>query len=230
MSEELTVVLHLWEGWRPVYDYRHVNAMVRMLKDYLYVLHDVVCFTDTPKGIICPTELLQPLDIVVPEGKPNSYCRLRMFSPWAAKRFSGKMILSIDLDAVILKPIDPLNPPDLDFKINKGIACAYNGGMWLLRPGTRNKVWSLFSEHTFQTTQALGLTGSDQAWLSHILPGEATWGKEDGVYHFSHTPLGTNLSECRIMFFAGAKKPWSKECRDRFFNVYSHYREYLDRD
>src|SRR5262245_29898947 len=101
----LTVFLWLWRGWRPVYDYRNVNAMVRMLEARLLMPHRVVCVTDMPHGIDCETVPLWEdkcrVDGLKPK-MPNSYRRLRLFSAEMAEQFPG-WALSLDLDAVLAK-------------------------------------------------------------------------------------------------------------------------------
>jgi hypothetical protein len=258
--QALTVILWLWNGWRPIYNYKHVNATVRMLADYLPIPHRVVCVTDTPEQIECETHPLWALEIKVRglpvsatggAAYPNSYRRLKMFSPWAAEQFPGQ-ILSLDLDAVICDDISPLITND-DFKINKGRAAPYNGGMWLLRTGTRTEVWEKFHPNAFAVTSRQRFTGSDQAWISHVLKNEKTWDAPDGVYHYallrntgrSRPPPGNGRfpmrvinrnaapqpqpqpDDCRIMFCAGGIKMWHPEFGIRFPALAEHYRKYL---
>jgi hypothetical protein len=254
-DEALTVVLWLWNGWRPVYDYTHVNAMVRMLRANLSIPFRIVCFTDLPdtSSFICETRPLWDIEFNVldldtkpgarrpplhrlnhkplhprlrkplivqpivqppqPTTKPNSYRRLRMFSEWAAQEFPGT-ILSIDLDAVVVSDLAPILT-DHDFRINKGRCSPYNGGMWMLRTGTRQQVWDQFGCHAYRTTRQRGWIGSDQAWIAHVCPNEATWDAEDGVYHYSLATRSDPLPECRVMFTAGAIKPWHEQFRKR---------------
>lgn len=230
MSEKLTVILWLWDGWRPIYDYRHVNTMARMIGENLSMPHRVVCITDKPEGIDCDTFPLWDIDFHV-EGlpikfrpgavRPNSYRRLKMFSAWAVEQFPGK-ILSIDLDAVVLGKLDPLLS-DHDFRINHGRAAPYNGGMWMLRTGTRQKVWDTFGPQAWKITNRKKFVGSDQAWIAHVLPREMTWGRGDGVYHYSLTERFDPLEGARVMFTAGAQKPWHQQFAKKFPQAAAEY-------
>jgi len=241
---QLTIVTWLWDGWRPVYDYTHVNAMARMLAAFCSVPHRVICVTDMPANIECETFPLWDIDFkvlginatpvqgrVVNRGErglmhyPNSYRRLKLFSPWAAEQFPGK-VLSIDLDAVILNDLAPLLT-DQDFRINEGKCCPYNGGMWLHRTGTRLHVWERLDQNAFRKTSGKGYIGSDQAWLAHSIPGEATWNRDHGVYHFSHSRPGEDFSECRVMFTAGGTKPWHPLFASKFPELAAAYRRFL---
>jgi len=71
-------------------------------------------------------------------------------------------------------------------------------------------------------TAAEGLTGTDQAWISHVLgPDEAVWSKADGVMHFMRDCVPDLPEQSRIVFFPGVQKmhmpnarrhaPWIEE-------------------
>lgn len=230
MPEPLTVFLWLWQGWRPVYDASHVNAMCRMLRERLSLPHRVICVTDMPARITeCETYPLWDIEFKMlgftdkPRAQqPNCYRRLRMFSQWAAEQWPGR-ILSIDLDVVLLKDIAPLITSE-DFRINRGRVCKYNGGMWMLRTGSRLKAWDELTPTAFKVTQRKGMIGSDQAWLSHVLPGEAIWDATDGVMQYS--PRAVNLSKVRAIFCAGGIKPWNKQFALALPTIASEYRRF----
>lgn len=244
--DPITVLLWLWNGWRPVYDFKHVNASLSMLDEHMDVPYKPVCITDNPAGIQCETFPIWDIEFrihgfekalpirqprAMPRGmrlkarplkmRPNSYRRLKVFSEWGAEQWPGK-VLSIDLDAVICKKMSPLIT-DHDFRINKGKAAPYNGAMWMLRTGTRRQAWDQFSSQALRQTTARRWVGSDQAWLSLVLPGEATWGKEDGIYHYSQTAIVEDMSACRIMFTAGVTKPWHPMFAQRFPTLHKQY-------
>jgi hypothetical protein len=46
----------------------------------------------------------------------------------------------------------------------------YNGSLWMLRTGTRSKVWTQFDSKTSPTLAwKAGKKGSDQGWLGYVL-------------------------------------------------------------
>ena len=61
-------------------------------------------------------ELWDEPAIVLPQGKPNCYRRLRVFAN-DVHEWLGDRILSIDLDTVIIDDITPLVNINDDFKI-----------------------------------------------------------------------------------------------------------------
>jgi len=230
-NEPLTIVLWLWNGWRPIYNFKHVNAMAGMLFDNLTIPFRLVCITDQQPRLGCDVEMIPLWDIAtkfntIPKGQPNSYVRLKLFSPWAVKEFPGQ-VWSIDLDAVIMQNIDSLYS-DADFKINLGRSAPYNGGMWLLRTGTRTEVWDRLNSDSPHITKRRGWIGSDQAWLSHTLPQEQTWDAADGVFHYSLCKAArTAPQSCKMMFFAGSIKPWFDLTTRAMPEVALQYRRYL---
>lgn len=214
----LTITCFKWKGWRGnTYQADHVNRLQRMVKRHLQAEHEFVCITDDPRGVKARTIPLWeglPGLTAEPDKKPNCYKRLRLFSDDSP--ITGP-VLAIDLDCIITGPLDPLLP-DTGFKILKGYSCPYNGSLWYVEPGYRPDVWrTLNTETAEQARSALpGATGSDQVWLSHMLPGHETWGPEDGIYQHARGPEPAD--DARIIFFAGAQKPWDRNCklRDRY--------------
>src|SRR5690606_24538322 len=108
--------------------------------------------------------------------------RLAMFAPDAAATF-GERIICMDLDCVIAQPLDALFSVDDEFRICRGTTAGrpYNGSMFTLRAGSRPQV---YTEFTAERAAAAGraFLGSDQAWISHILPNEKTWADAHGVH------------------------------------------------
>lgn len=236
----LTVICWLWKstGWRHGYSYVHVNAMQRMLERHLKIPHRLVCVTDNPEGINCETVPLWEQPIVnVAAHSPNCYRRLWVFSGEAREIF-GDVILSIDLDCVIMDDITPIIDTSLEFKINKGIICPYNGAMWLLKTGSRSFVWNCFDPEISpglaaeqKNEDGRNYFGSDQAWISYCLKNEAVWTAEDGIYHFSdHITTKKNpvAENTRIMFFAGRLKPWMPYVYKLSPMLYNEYQQYLE--
>lgn len=235
MSDDLlTVVLHLWYGWRPLYSGEHVNAMQRMLARHLTLPHRLVVFTDMPDKIDTSKVEVLPFPEIpkvrIPPEQPNCYRRLWLFSEQA--RLLGRRVLSIDLDAVILRNIDHLLT-DHDFRICEGMNSPYNGSMWWLKTGSRTRVWTDFnpkrSPHEANAQRQDNGTyylGSDQAWISHKARGAATWGTAEGV--FMYYKIRANTPEnAAIVFFPGPTKVWDRAVQDENTRLHLEYKQYL---
>lgn len=231
---DLTVVCWKWKStaWRPDgYGAKHVNALERMLKAYLHIPYRLVCVTDDPKGVNCETYPLWDEPAVnVRDSEPNCYKRLKLFDP-AMKDVFGEWVLSIDLDVLILDDISGLITFEDEFKIKEGKFCPYNGSMWLLKMGSRPEVWNDFDpENSPKVVRKNKMPngrqwiGSDQAWISHRLPGEAVWTEEDGVAQFMRgLPENGVKPNTKIIFFPGKTNPWGGDMpmlNDRLFKEY----------
>lgn len=230
----ITVCCFLWRGWRPLYAAAQVNTLELMLRQYLTLQHRLICFTDMPASVRCETRPLPDRPVVQTQGRqPNCYRRLWLFSE-AAKEL-GQRVLAMDLDAVILRSLDPLLTEN-DFRIVDGYTAPYNGSMWWLRTGSRTAAFDQFSEHGVRQAAAhvmpngLPYQGSDQAWLGHILPGEATWKPIDGVtlYHDLRVRHQRLTGQERIVFFPGLTKPWHAEAARTVPKLHAHYKSFLD--
>lgn len=246
----LTFVVFLW---RPRNPYRksfgpdQVNIHRRMIRRHYRLPHRYVLITDNPAGITEPDIEIRALwndlaDVPNPcgHGNPSCYRRLKLFAANAGD-WLGDRIVMMDLDCVILKDITPLFDRQEDFVIWENPTARrhlppsrqthiYNGGFWMLRTGTRSKVWETFDPaNSPDVTRRAGLFGSDQAWLAHCLgPGEAIWKPADGVRswkfdvlrnHGGQPPAGT-----RIVFFHGKPDPWAPEVWYRYDWVRENYR------
>lgn len=249
MSEPITVVSWLWrqrETWNRHYTADHVNALERMVKQHLHIPHKFVCVTDDPAGINCRTIPLWPMPTVkVGHNKPNCYKRLYAFSKNVGCWF-GKRFVSIDIDCLLMPGLDgrgitPLLENTDDFRILNGIrdgrgCCPYNGSIWMMNTGVREKVWTDFNPLVSPQQSWTGVLpngkrfyGSDQAWIAYKLPEEKTWTRADGICSYvkdmkNNTPIP---NDCRIMFFAGANKPWMDIVRECNPVIYNEYKKYL---
>jgi hypothetical protein len=213
--------------WTPVGRYRStfgpetVYALRDMIAKHYAKPHRFLCVTDEPAKL--PGIETIPLwkdagNVPSPIGHsyPSCYRRLKVFAPEAGEMF-GPRLVSIDLDTVIVNDITPLFDRPEDFVIwgesDFPHTTPYCGSMWMLRTGTRTKVWTEFDEKTSpRAAMKAGCRGSDQAWLSYILgPKEATWGRKDGVYSFRKhiQKYGHGLpSDARMVMFHGKEDPW----------------------
>jgi len=223
----LTFVTFKWEaypGYRSTFRAEHVNVLFRMIDRHYQAEHRNVCVTDDPVGIDTGIEVL-PLwndfaNVPNPNGgarNPSCYRRLKLFHPDAWKQF-GERVVAMDLDTVITGDLTPLFDRPEDFVIwgqtDFPKTQWYNGSLWMLRTGTRTKVWSEFQPNVSpRMAMMAGKKGSDQGWFSYILgPKEAIWTTADGVYSYRvHlSKMNWQLPEnAKFVAFHGATDPWS---------------------
>ena len=210
----ITILLWKWrqKNYRSRFTAENVNTMVNMIGRNLDIPHRFLCITDDPTGVKCETyPLWKEPNINLPQGKPNCYRRLKVFGDFGKEL--GDRLMSIDLDAVITGNITQIVDRKEDFVIwgDVAINTLYNGGFWIMTPGTRSQVWDKFTPQAPEITKNLRIVGSDQAWVSHVLgPGEAMWTTEDGVYSYrNHLRKGTlpKPPNARIVFFHGPENP-----------------------
>lgn len=240
--QKLTVVTFKWQGWRALYDHRHVNALGRMLERTMSIPYRFVCVTDDPTGIEYDTMELWDEPLVRDNPcEQNCYRRLKLFDPDMRDVFGGGYVLQLDLDAVIVQDLAPVITWEA-FRILHGARTPYNGSMWLHQLGTRPYVWREFDPET-SPRRALSTPlarrrrwqGSDQVWISYRIPGEPTWTMYDGIYRFEGyfdrmrrgKPFPTN---CRAVFFPGPykKKPWSEFVEQSNPDVFTYYMRHFD--
>jgi hypothetical protein len=235
------VLTFLCWKWKPIGHYRSefgpesVHVLKRMVERHYHAPHRFVCITDDAKGLdgIETFPLWKDhAEIPNPSGShnPSCYRRLKVFAPEAREWF-GERIVSIDLDTVIVADITSLFERPEDFVIwgesDFPKTQWYNGSLWMLRLGTRTKVWTKFNpRHSPRIARKAGARGSDQGWFSYILgPNEATWGRTDGVYSYRKhiAPKGNDLPpDAKIVAFHGRVDPWSYQGMQIPF-VQEHY-------
>jgi hypothetical protein len=188
---------------RVPYTAEHVNRLANAIDRHLKMPHEIVCITDDPVGIDGGVRIVPIWDDGLLE-KGSCYVRLKLFAPEMAD-IIGPRFVSIDLDAVITGPLDPLFDGGEDFRIwrNVGRGCLYCGSMFLMDAGARAQVWETFNPDDLifreagrkfkrkleadrwvhpEAIAAGNAVGSDQAWIATVLgPGEAVWTAADGV-------------------------------------------------
>lgn len=158
----------------------------------------------------------EPEDAYLTEIK-GCFCRLRAFDPeWQARQGiePGDRIVTLDLDLIVTGPLDPLFDRPEPFVIlgdvNLSNPCPVNGSVWMLRAGYRPDVWADFSLDAAAKVP-FDAFPDDQAWMSHKMPGAATYTAEDGVFAFmkKHWPAKSpNLPRgARIVAFPGWRDP-----------------------
>lgn len=200
-----------------------------MIRAHLTLPHTLAVVTDIEGDYGDDVEVIPPPrdfeDARIPTwGSKYPQClrRLAMFRRDAANIFGADRIVCTDLDLIVCGSLDPVLDIADDFRITRGTARGriYNGSMMSLRLGSRPRV---YDEFTVERATEAGQkhVGSDQSWLAACLPGEKTWGPDDGVrfwgQHYSDT-------EARVIFFAGQVKPWSLAAVGRESLVAKHYR------
>lgn len=224
----LTVVTWLWApktSYRSKFSAVHVNVLRSMVARHYQAPHRFVCVTDMPKGMDSRVEVVPAWNdfatVPSPHGQnhPSCYRRLRAFSPDVAPVF-GDRFVSLDLDTVITGDLAPLwdRPEDFVAWGETNAKSFYNGSMFLLRAGTRAKVWDQFNPKTSPKLAAkAGKFGSDQGWLSYCLgKGEPIWTTADGVYSYNvHLRNKSKAlpANARMVMFHGATDPWDTEAQ-----------------
>jgi hypothetical protein len=211
----MKVITWLWSqpGGRATYHPWHVRVWASMIKRHLSLDHTLAVVTDLPGDYGSDVEVIKPPgefeDVRIPtwkEHRPQCLRRLAMFRRDADTIFGAERLVCTDLDLVVCGSLDPVLDIQDDFKITRGThrARAYNGSMISLKLGSRTKVYEEFTPER-AIVAGRGHVGSDQAWIAHSLPGEKTWGPEDGVCFWM---TGAGLDKARVVFFAGQTKPW----------------------
>jgi hypothetical protein len=230
--------------WRPRPGYRStfgpetVNVLRRMIERHYHAPHELVCITDDAEGID-PEVRIIPLwkdhaNLRSPHGgnNPSCYRRLKAFSAEAAELIAPRFV-SIDLDCVITGDITPLFAGDEEFRIwgDTAKGTPYNGGLWMLRAGTRTKVWDTFDPIKSPLKgRRLRYVGSDQAWIAACLgPNELKWSAADGVYSFRNqiaAPRGNGRlpKDARVTMFHGCHDPWQPDVMRAYPWISEHYR------
>jgi len=237
----ITFITWLWDGWRNVYNEKHVAALRNMLSEHAPD-HRLIAVSDHPievKDVIYYPMWEHP--IPDPTGlKANCFARLRLFDPIFSARF-GSRLVSIDLDVLIQKDMRRMFRGSPDFRAVRGESAIFNGSMYELRQGAFPEVWRTFAQNptgavdTLIRAKECGLkvNGSDQGWLSlkidHSLA--QVWDESDGVFHWSQNKYSDRrgrLPDAAMICFAGGVKPWDSECRRITPQIHKRYMEYYN--
>lgn len=226
MGDPLTFVSWRWQppvGYRSTYAPETVYALKDMISRNYSAPHRFVCVTDEPEALKGVETIplwpdLAHMKSPLGHSYPSCYRRLKVFAPDAGETF-GSRLVSIDLDTVIVGDITSLFDRDEDIVLwgetDFPRKQHYCGSLWMLKTGTRPKVWTTFDPKTSPTLAwRAGARGSDQAWLSYALgPNEARWTKADGVYSFrkdiSKYPNYALPKNARLVSWHGKIDPWS---------------------
>jgi len=232
MSAPLTVLFWLWRAplCKEQYTPERVNTAARMIERNLTLPHRFVCLTDW-EDVSLFDPLIEPIplwkdwrELKNPKWgpqKPHCYVRLKSFSREMADLI-GPRFVSVDIDCLVLDSLDPLFSRTEDFLIfhrfidsqrARIVNNPYNGSMWMMTAGARERVWSEFKGDG-SIAAALGHIGTDQAWITHCLGrDEAGWGVNDGVFGWPNVMSDLRYEQtpppgARMIFFYGEEKPW----------------------
>lgn len=239
----LTVVTFKWNAeYRHRYTALHANVLEAMVRRHCREDLRFITVTDDPEGISGETHPLwtdcSNLKNACGDWLPSCYRRLKLFDPATQAGMGiqrGSRIVSLDLDTVIMDDVTSLWQREERF-VGWALpgthhARVFNGSMWLLRAGECADVWRDFDpDRSPAEAKAAGYLGSDQAWMSFRLQGEAGWGEADGVISFPRAlqERFTPPHGSRIVMFHGRTKPW--DCVDRAEPAWVAEHWHLDRE
>lgn len=211
------VVLWFWKGWRPIYTWRHVNAMVRMLRPELPAHARILCLSDQAQSAWMPAECevakLWTNPVKTFANRPNCFLRLKLLNASTQKALGiepGDIVMWMDLDSVVLpgwpsllnalEPSADADGPDVSdwyhFAAMGGLAARIHGSLVAFRAGTHADIWDKFHPVAgpLECMQPMAdgterPVGSDQAWLSRKITGEYLWQAADGCYSWNRHAL-----------------------------------------
>lgn len=175
-------------------------------------------------------------------GAPNCYRRLRIFDPATQAGLGikpGDIVMSMDLDSIVAGPIGPLLAPLLekrtDFAAMAGRVSRVHGSLFAFRAGTCQHVWADFDPKLSPIrlrNPPPGVpkyTGSDQAWMSTVIPESPLWSVGEGVWSWPlHHPTIRPKDQVTYMSFAGHSKPRSQACALQTPWLYDHAMKYWE--
>lgn len=237
----MEIVCWLWRPeavYRSQFEPKHVNILRRMVARNYPHPHRFSCITDQTEGFDPEVNVI-PIwkdhgerQSLYGPGTPACYRRLKAFSK-EMKQLLGERFISIDLDVVITGDISDILHRKEDFVIWGATMrkTPYNGSLWMMTAGAREKVWTGFNdnpEKAISRARGAGFYGSDQAWMCYSLgPKEATWNESHGVYSYRmHVKNngGKMPNNARIVFFEGHYDPWNPVTQAQCPWIADHYK------
>lgn len=180
--ERLQIVSWKWKGHIP-YTAEDVNIWASQVDRWLDRPAELVCITDDPEGIDGAIRTIPLWRDNFEHGR--DWHRLRIFSEEMAD-IIGPRFVSLDLDTVICGDLDPLFANDAPFMAYQDpFRDQYCTAMFMMDAGAFPHVWQDFDPQAAIRLRQLGVFGGyDQAWISHVLPGQPRWTASDGVLSF----------------------------------------------
>jgi len=238
----ITVVGWLWRDLhcRTQYAAEHVVTWASMIERNLTIPHRFLVLTDDPKGVRAALSRGKVKNVAVeqlwadgrkigtpnwPREYPQCWVRLKAFDE-SMRALAGDRFVSIDLDCVVVGSLNAILSRKEDFLIirREKIRPAdegnlYQGSMWLMRTGSRARVWREFKgvsslEQMQRDGADMRYFMTDQGWILYKLGAdEAGWTIRDGVFGWpwleARGMAETPPAIARIVFFQGKEKPWS---------------------
>jgi hypothetical protein len=224
----LPIVTFKWKGHIP-YTAEDVNVWANQVHRHMSGAHELICITDDPSGIECARTIPMWRDHFE---HGRDWHRLKLFTEEMADLI-GPRFAVMDLDTLICDQIDPLFDNDHPFMAwrdpNRDQYCT---SLFMMDAGAFPHVWETFDPKAALALRQRGIFGGyDQAWISHVLPGQPRWTAQDGVLSFRVDMLGnrplrpTALPEgARIINFHGKYNPRDREVQDACPWVTEFYR------
>lgn len=219
----LTFVAFAWRqaGYHTEYTAERVNSWAAMIAEHYAGPARFVAVTDDATGLDGGIDAVPLWDdcgaLGNPHGPnyPSCFRRLRLFGHDAADLIGADRFVVMDLDCVATGDLAPLFERPDDFTIWRDPGHPrqpYNGGLWMLKAGTRRQVWQDFrGEASAADARAAGYVGSDQAWIAYSLGrDEAVWTRDEGVVSYKRDIVtrGIPVRMTRLVMFHGRLKPW----------------------
>jgi hypothetical protein len=197
----------------------YVNILEWMVRrNVVSTPYDFVCFTDDAAGIR-PEIRTEPL----PFDAPEWWGKMGLYMP-AIPGIHTERLLFLDLDVVIIGPLDELMRYESDFAMARDEPAgafppgdkrdrAGNSSVILLRVGAAAQIWKRYKEKGHAGYGPYG----DQEWVNREFPGLAELLPERFVQSYKlHKLAGEDAPNCDVVMFHGLPKPpdcggWVKE-------------------
>lgn len=200
--------------WGDKYSPEYVERLAAGVRRWLKQPHRFLCMTERERDVHFSDGIerhaIKDRNLI---GR-DCFCRLRLFDPgWQKNRRIDGNVVSIDLDNVIVGPLDELFERPESLVILQGVnavnPCPFNASIFMLKAGTNEHVWTAFSREAAQEIEYHEFP-DDQGWLAEMVPNAGAWGPNDGVYALAKPgwPKGLNLpTNARIVAFPGGRDP-----------------------
>jgi hypothetical protein len=206
--------------WGTKYGPEYVNRLYGMVARRLARPFRLLCLTDDPDGVraeveIAPIPALPPTDQV----KERGWAKLAAFSPAAAPRL-GETTLFLDLDVVVMGPLDPFfEHPGAFPMIHDWYAplqAAGNSSVFRFRPA---EAVDLFAAFAAQSRAISRRFRNEQQFVSAFLreQGRLSFWPRDWCQSFRVSCLAPwplrlwrtprQPKDCRVLVFHGEPKP-----------------------
>ena len=214
----LTVAAYQWGN---KYSPDDVRRLQRMVKRYMTVRHTFAVITDKSQAFDADRDIHAIQMDMTTHIPGKCFAKLFTFHHLGGEIF-GERILQIDLDSIIVGPLDPLVDRDEDLVMwrnpsripwdnpTKPGRCFYNTSLVLHRCGTMPWLRDAFDPTDPRCRD-------DQWWLSSLLgPDMPYWDGSDGVYRLGRddTPgsgvNGVLPENARIVTFPGSEGKWTE--------------------